>query len=711
MRKQLKLYFFIGLIILKQVSFASTIADSLYKLLKVKQADTVLIDIYNDLCWPVYTSGNSDSAIKYGNKALALSTKINDLNRLATACRRLGIAYINMGNYQKALFYQTKSYDLCEKTGNKKGMASALNNIGVVYLNASDFKKALDYSLRSQKIQEEIKDSSLLFESYYNTGLLFKENNNFNKANIYYTKAYRIASVQKNNTNMGFALNGIANIIKNNGKYDSAQKCFEEALIYFKKENNYLGLTESLTNLGSMFMDRKDLEFKTRAKIGLSYFHKAQAYYKEHKNKFYAGSIAGNIADAYSLLAQPDSVIFYAKKAVEYSTSSNNQAELVFVYKHLAQAYENKGDYKQSLYYLNKHLKLKEIIYNETKQKELLEKQMQFDFDKKILADSLNQVQEKKEAKAKMQLANSKLKQEKIVRYSLIAGIILIALFLFIIFRRFKETKKQNIIIEQQNQQVTLQKNIIEEKQKEIVSSINYAKRIQKTLLVKDNELRQNLKDYFILFRPKDIVSGDFYWTAKKDNLFFIACCDCTGHGVPGAFMSLLNIGFLNEAVNEKNILEPHKIFDHVRKRLIESISHDGGQDGMDGILLCFDDNSNTITYAAANNAPVVIKNKSLVHLKADKMPVGMGIRTENFSLGSFEKNNVSDIFIYTDGYADQFGGPKGKKYKYKQFNELLLSLSSLPASEQTELLNKQFDDWKGPLEQVDDVCVIGIRI
>ncbi|MES2762428.1 MAG: SpoIIE family protein phosphatase [Bacteroidota bacterium] len=259
--------------------------------------------------------------------------------------------------------------------------------------------------------------------------------------------------------------------------------------------------------------------------------------------------------------------------------------------------------------------------------------------------------------------------------------------------------------------EVVLQKDIIEEKQKEVLDSINYAKRIQYTLLANDNFIRKFLKDHFVIFKPKDIVSGDFYWATKTDNKFYLAVCDSTGHGVPGAFMSLLNISFLNEAINQKKIEEPNKVLDYVRQRLIKNISKDGGQDGMDAILLCFDLETKEVTYAAANNAPIIIREGTIIEYEADKMPVGIGVRNEPFRLFKIDAFKDDVILVYTDGFADQFGGPKGKKFKYKQLKENLIINHQLSLSEQKEKLVTVFESWKGDLEQVDDVCVIGIRM
>lgn len=296
-----------------------------------------------------------------------------------------------------------------------------------------------------------------------------------------------------------------------------------------------------------------------------------------------------------------------------------------------------------------------------------------------------------------------------------------------------KEKEHLEVLVKERTAEVVEQKELvekknelIEEKQKEIVDSINYAKRIQYTLLAHENVLKQHLRNHFVFFQPKDIVSGDFYWASEKDNCFYLAVCDSTGHGVPGAFMSLLNISFLNEAINEKNIAAPNEILNYVRKRLIESISQDGAQDGMDGILLCFEYSGKELvkcSYAAANNAPVIIRpdNTSLlsegeervlyIELAADKMPVGKGEKGNSFTLHTIDCKKGDVIYCYTDGYADQFGGSKGKKFKYKQLDELLLSIHKQPVEIQQNRLKETFEKWKGDLEQVDDVLIIGIKI
>jgi|GEM_PF-3966555 serine phosphatase RsbU (regulator of sigma subunit) len=250
----------------------------------------------------------------------------------------------------------------------------------------------------------------------------------------------------------------------------------------------------------------------------------------------------------------------------------------------------------------------------------------------------------------------------------------------------------------------------LEEKQREITDSINYAKRIQQSLLAHDEFLKDKLKEHFVFYLPKDIVSGDFYWACETEDSFYLAVCDSTGHGVPGAFMSLLNISFLNEAITEKKIKEPHLIFEHARKQLVANLSHDGKQDGMDGILMRFNRHTNQISYCGANNSPL-LENGGITELPGDKMPVGKGEKESPFTLHTLNAPSGGMVYLCTDGFADQFGGEKGKKLKRSGLKSLLESISHKPLDEQRLDLGVAFADWKKDLEQVDDVCLIGIRI
>ena len=288
---------------------------------------------------------------------------------------------------------------------------------------------------------------------------------------------------------------------------------------------------------------------------------------------------------------------------------------------------------------------------------------------------------------------------------------------------KLKQIELENIVA-QRTTEIVEQKNLIEEKQKEIVDSINYAKRIQSAMLASDQLFSKNLKNYFVLFEPKDIVSGDFYWaSATQNNKFVLVTADSTGHGVPGAMMSMLNISCLNEAINERKITSPAEVLNHVRQRIITSLSEDGseegGKDGMDCSVVIFDFENKNINYAAANNPIWIIReNKTnnnlpeIIELKPDRMPVGKHIKDSiPFTESVFNLQSNDIVFTLTDGYADQFGGPKQKKYTYKRLKEILLRNYNLTMTQQESKLKNAFINWKGSEEQVDDVLLIGVKI
>lgn len=264
--------------------------------------------------------------------------------------------------------------------------------------------------------------------------------------------------------------------------------------------------------------------------------------------------------------------------------------------------------------------------------------------------------------------------------------------------------------------EVVQQKDIIEEKHKEITDSINYAERIQRTFLSTREILDNNLGEHFILFKPKDVVSGDFYWSEKLNNDdFILAAADSTGHGVPGAIMSLLNITCLENSVKE-GFAEPDEILNHTRTNIIERLkkdgSTDGGKDGMDCSLLCFNASKTKLRFALANNPLWLVRKGELLEYAPDKMPVGKHDKQHiPFTRHAIDLQKEDVIYIFTDGYADQFGGPKGKKFKYSNLQKLLVENAYLPMQNLNKKLTVEFETWRGDLEQIDDVCVIGIRI
>jgi serine phosphatase RsbU (regulator of sigma subunit) len=269
-------------------------------------------------------------------------------------------------------------------------------------------------------------------------------------------------------------------------------------------------------------------------------------------------------------------------------------------------------------------------------------------------------------------------------------------------------------LVEHRTSEIVAQKKIIEEKNKSILDSIRYAERIQGALLTPKSYLEEHLKDHFVFYKPKDIVSGDFYWANQKGDKLFFAVIDCTGHGVPGALMSIVAHANLQRAVVIFELQSPADILNKLNETVISLFSKSAEvniNDGMDVALCSLDRSLMKLEFAGANNPMYLVRNGELIEYKGDKQPIGNFISNKDFTNNSIDVQKDDCIYFLTDGYADQFGGPAGKKFMYKQLKNLLLANSEKPMQEQGSILVKAFADWKGDLDQVDDVCLLGIRI
>ncbi|MBK6521554.1 MAG: SpoIIE family protein phosphatase [Sphingobacteriaceae bacterium] len=471
----------------------------------------------------------------------------------------------------------------------------------------------------------------------------------------------------------------------------AALKFFFKALEISNKMQDEFNMAVNSENIGLTYYEMKN------DNLALIYYAKAIKiwYLREDENSI--PITLGYMANTFIRQKKWNMAIDTLQKAMKFAEKVNSMASQRDISLHLSEAYEGSGDIANSFKYYRLGKSLSDSLHNGDKTKEITEIQLNYTFNKIKVRDS---IKHELEVKAK----ETQLSTERNYKYVVSGVLVLILVLLFFVFKNYKEKKKANEVI-------TFQKDIVEKKQKEILDSITYARRIQTALLTQDEVINNYIKAHFHFFKPKDIVSGDFYWVAKKDHLLYLAVCDSTGHGVPGAFMSLLNINFLNEAINEKNITKPNEIFNYVRNELINSISKEGQQDGFDGVLICINTLTKEITYSAANNKPLLISDNEIQQLETDKMPVGKSVKEGMFRLFNIQLRNSDTLYLFTDGYADQFGGPRGKKFKLNELNKLLRSITHLPMIEQKQKLKEHFDLWKGDLEQVDDVLLFGIKI
>jgi serine phosphatase RsbU (regulator of sigma subunit) len=646
--------------------------DSLKQVLIKAKPDTLRVATLNKLANTIAKSGDLDGALPYFQEAYELSTKLNYHFGMSASLNNLGKVSMGKSAFPEALDYFFKSLQIAERYNIKLGMASIYGNIGIIYDNEKDYNKALRYHYKSLKIEEEIGNLNGVAESYNSIG------------NIYYYK-------------------------KN---YAKVIECYNKALDIKTKLGDEMGCASIYANIGNIYFYQKDY-IKTR-----EYYFKALANFEKLDNQQAIGMLSNNIAETYIGEKNFKEALKYSQKSLQVSTQIGVLDDIKNAYSSLSTIYAGLGQHKLSTDNLREYIRYNDSIYNDENKRKAMEIDIKYHFDKKATNTRIEN--EKKEI-----ILKEEAERQKLIIYFGLGFLILVIVFAIYAFRSFKLKQKINAQLSIQKEEIVaqrdeieLQRSIVEEKNKGLTDSINYAKRIQYTLLAHDEYLDKNLKQYFVYFQPKDIVSGDFYWATNMEgagenggDLFYLAVCDCTGHGVPGAFMSLLSIGFLSEAIKEKHIQEPGEIFNYVRERLIENISKEEQKDGFDGILICINSKNGKVTYAAANNEPVLVSADSFKYLLADKMPVGIGITKDSFKTYELDHKKGDTLYIYTDGYADQFGGLKGKKFKYKQLNELLLASSDKDVAFQKENLKTTFHQWKRDLEQVDDVCVIGIRM
>ena len=298
--------------------------------------------------------------------------------------------------------------------------------------------------------------------------------------------------------------------------------------------------------------------------------------------------------------------------------------------------------------------------------------------------------------------------------------ILTVAIFcIFLIRTRYNLTVNEirsRLQLEKSKHIIEEERNVIQKKNREITDSLNYASRIQKAVIPAEDEFKKPFAESFVLFKPRDIVSGDFYWITEIDNKVYYATADCTGHGVPGGFVTMLGLSFLEEIFQILKVKQPDEALNVLREKIINSskTSQENSQDGMDITLCCFDKNTKMLTYAAANNSFFVLRDDKIIEMKADKQPCGLFFRSKPFTINSFQLNKDDCVYTFTDGYADQFGGPgggEGKKYMYKKFEKILLKNHKKEFTLQKQLLETEIDEWRGDLDQVDDMLVIGVKI
>lgn len=651
---------------------------------------------------PVYAKkGDYNKALELYTEALDLADRKNDMEQVALVVEKIGNVFNDKGEYLQALDYYKQSLEIKKKRGDLKGMAESYVNIGNVYYGQGRYINAIDAHYESLKVNEKMGNKSSVANSYMTIGSIYQKQKNSAKALEFYEKAKNLITSMGEKAMLSVCYRYIGDVYQANKKYDIALKYFTDALKISEEIGDEKGIRESYNILGNFFQQTKN-------------YVEAEKYFRLYLEKSKAIENTRGVAEAYigvggALLEQNKAKLAIENCTKGYRITVDNGGPLIkqAACECLFKSYSAVGRNDSAFKYIQLFYSFRDSLKSEEISNEITRRDLAHDYDKKKIADSLDAAS--KEKVIQLQHDAESKKQKLYIYVSL--GAFLITLILAIgIFTNFRLKQQSAKIIKKQ-------KEMVEEKNAEIMSSIRYAQRIQNALLTSDEHWDAISQDYFVMLKPKDVVSGDFYWAHYfNDNKAIWVAADCTGHGVPGAFMSMLGIGFLNEIVIEDNIQNPDEILNRLRTKIINALRQKGVQhqqmDGIDLALCLLDKSSSRLYFSGANNPLWIMRNKEIIEVSADKQPVGYLIedKAEPFTMHEVPLQKGDTIYTFTDGYADQFGGENGKKYKYKRFRELLKSVESKPMKAQKELIEEAFEKWKGAHEQVDDVCIIGVK-
>jgi serine phosphatase RsbU (regulator of sigma subunit) len=626
------------------------------------QPDIEVAEALNDTSFNIRFN-DPELALAFAKRALVLSEEQKEIQPKARSRFNIGTAYHIIGTYDSAMYYYQVAEKLFFQINDAKALGKVCMQVGLLFSDSGDNERAIEYSYKALNYFYKARDTANIAGVFSNFAVFYTHPDSILH---YQIKALELRKQQVN----------------------------------VEPEDKALSLSISYTNIGNTYQTRKQ-------------FNEAIYYYKmaieadeKHEDLLYKISSYENLASCYQQMNEPRKAIQVARRAFAMLNGKKGYRTSPSLYQIIAYAYSDINQHDSAFYFLDRMAMIEDTMNNAETKRIIADMQQKYNTEKKESEIAL--LNKDKESAATF-------RKTLYLIIALILIVVIALVYSYVLKRRSnKDLLQKNEEINRQKDHIQEQKSQIEEKQKEIVDSINYAKRIQEAALPAKEMKYKLFPDAFVLFQPRDIVSGDFYWFGEKNGKRVIAAVDCTGHGVPGAFMSLIGNTFLNEIVNTKGITQPAEILNELRAQVIHSLKQSGGEnkDGMDISILTFDDKKNTVDYAGANNPLWLIRNGECIEYKANKQPVGFYVGEPSpFTNHSIQFEKGDSFYIFTDGFADQFGGEKGKKFKYQNLKNFLVDINSQQMPEQERLLLERFNEWKGRHDQVDDVCIIGIRV
>jgi serine phosphatase RsbU (regulator of sigma subunit)/tetratricopeptide (TPR) repeat protein len=693
-----------------------------------------------------------DTALYIFNFALESATAENAQKAIGSSSRKVGLCYAHTGKYGKSIPYLDRSIELFKNLGDKKWLRKAYQSKGFVEKKYNHLTKAMENFLEALRLAEEFKDYEIQTELMLAIGSIETETGSHEKAEKAYLNAVDL-SIEHNYPNyLNSAYNNLGVHYKMNDEFDKCIEYFNKSRKVILERGDTLKSATVTINIALVFAEMGEFD-KSKAELDA-----ALSIQKQYNDRMGILNTLTSATYNYSQATNPSPGIEYGDQAIELAEEFKSFYHLRYIHEFLSIIYEKKNDPQNAFSHYKQMVAFQDSLDKDENKKVMAELETKYETEKKEseikqlnLEQELNKKEieaakiedEKKQHQLDKEKANSE--KEKAQNRMLIGGLGFAFCLALVLFRSVRQKKKDNDIISQQKREVESQRDFaneqkslaedrqaqVEEKNKEILDSINYAKRIQTAILPPHKLVKEYLQKSFIMYEPKDIVAGDFYWlettgsdtdnNGVQSNRILFAAADCTGHGVPGAMVSVVCNNGLNRSVREYNLTDPAQILDKTRDIVIAEFekSEEEVKDGMD-IALCsleYINGENILKYAGANNPLWIIRNgaSEVQEIKADKQPIGKFAEASPYTTHTIELFSGDTFYIFSDGFADQFGGPRGKKYKASNFKKLLLSIQKETMNAQKNLIIKAFQNWKNAdgeeIEQLDDVCVIGVRI
>ena len=592
-------------------------------------------------------STDANEAFKIANNALSNSKSIGYKKGEADSYCILSEFYRINRKGNECVTYLYQALDIYEKMGYKKGIADVYNDIGLSYDEFGLEGDVVEYYQKSLSINKEIDNKEDMIVNYMNISTYYESKGEYEKSIIYLDTSIYLANAINDSSLIAHSKHFKAYINSSMGNFDESINLYSEALDIYQNQGIEYPQIPLIVNLVSDYI-----------KVG------------------------GKFKESIELLKHAEKISL--KWGDDYYTS--------IVYKFINSIYANSGDYEKAYEYHQLYKSYSDSLNNTESEKKLVELKMQHDFD--LEKEQIELEQNKKDI-----AAAEELKRSEITRNAFILGFILILILAIVSFRAFKNKKRAS--------------EEIAEKNKEITDSINYAQRLQSAILSPSNKTDDELEDLFVLFQPKDIVSGDFYWVEQVGESVYFSAIDCTGHGVPGAMLSIVGNNALESIIHNQGICQPSAILDRLNKIVYKKLAVQGSRDmgdGMDAAFCRFNKDSNILEFAGANNPVYIVRDREVIVHKGTKTAIGQSPDTV-FAHNEIFLQKGDCVYVFSDGYSDQFGGEKGKKMGSKEFKRFLARINPYPMDTQREFLQNNIKDWMGKEEQIDDICVIGFRV